>query len=176
MNEEKDTAALVADESAETALDGGAIELSALLPHRPPMVLIDGVERFDLESRSLVASFKVTPDSPFFDVGIDGVPAWAAIEYMAQTSAALAGRYDLTVSSDSPPKPGLLLGTRRLTLGVSRFANGETYHVRAVNEYSDSDAAAFNCTILDGDGKVAATGTLNAYRPPDFGAFLDSAI
>ncbi len=151
------------------------MDLSVLLPHRPPMVLLDGVEGFDEKARSLVAYVKITPKSPFYEEGVDGgVPPWVAIEYMAQAAAALSGRFDMIVSPGSPPKPGLLLGTRRLTLELSRFMNGETYHVRAVNEYEDADAAAFNCTISDGSGKVVASATLNAYRPPDFGGFLES--
>lgn len=156
--------------------DGRDTDISALLPHRPPMVLIGGTERFDAETRSLTAYFKVTPGSPFFDTVADGVPSWAAIEYMAQTAAALSGRFDLEDTSVSSPRPGLLLGTRKLTVDVPCFANGETYHVRAVNEYSDSDAAAFKCAITDSAGKVVASATLNAYRPPDFGEFLRSAV
>jgi len=135
------------------------------------MVLIDDVESFDAEQRSLSAVVRITPASPFFVRGggaaRGGVPSWAAIEYMAQTSAALTGRLELVVSPDAQPRPGFLLGTRRLVLDLERFEDGESYHVRAVMVYSDGATAAFDCTITDGSGRVVASASLNAFRPPD---------
>ncbi|MBR3922473.1 MAG: thioester dehydrase, partial [Kiritimatiellae bacterium] len=56
-----------------------------LIPHRPPMVLIDDIESIDLESSSLVASFTAKEQ---------WCGNWFSIEYMAQTAAALAGAFD----------------------------------------------------------------------------------
>ena len=88
--------------------------LEELLPHRPPMLLIDAVEEFDPEAKSLTARVTVAPGQIFFVAGPDGaggVPNWVAIEYMAQTCAALAGCWDRHVAPDRPARPGLLLGT-----------------------------------------------------------------
>lgn len=146
--------------------------LEGLLPHRPPMVLIDGVEHFDPETKTLTAKVSITPEQIFHFGAEGGVPNWVAIEYMAQTSAALAGCYDRHVAPDRPVRPGLLLGTRRLDLKLDRFESGRTYHVTASNAFWDADAAAFDCAIRDDAGEVVATATLNAYRPSDFGQFL----
>ena len=148
--------------------------LDDLLPHRPPMVLIDAVEAFDAEARSLKARVVITPEQMFFFRGRSGggVPSWAAIEYMAQASAALVGLWDRMQTPQRPSRPGLLLGTRRLELRLDRFEEGGTYHVTAENAFCDSDAASFACAIMDDDGKEVATATLNAYRPPDIAQFL----
>ena len=151
--------------------------LEELLPHRPPMVLVDAVESFDPEAKRLTARVTVTPAQIFhFDPGADGaeagVPNWVAIEYMAQTCAALAGYWDRHVAPDQPARPGLLLGTRKLTLGLDRFAAGQVYHVTAVNAFSDSDAASFECFIADDSGTEVASAILSAYRPPDLETFL----
>lgn len=144
--------------------------LDELVPHRPPMVLLDAIESFDAEERRLVARVSPGEGSPFFSDG--AVPNWVAIEYMAQTAAALAGCWDRTTRPDSPPRPGLLLGTRRLTLGLDAFEAGRTYLVTAVNEFNDDEAASFSCSISDDSGAVVASAVLSAYRPPDFARFL----
>ena len=149
------------------------------------MVLIDGVESFDQKKGSLGAFVKITAESPFFVAGGElagdgeariggGVPSWVAIEYMAQTAAALVSRLEHVDDPGASPKPGLLLGTRRLVLDLPRFDEGSTYHVRAEVAYSDASAAAFDCKITDDAGRVVSTAVLNAYRPDDFSSFLSS--
>lgn len=127
------------------------------------MVLIDEILDFDAESRTLTAAI---------DVKEEWQGNYVAIEYMAQTAAALAGYYDKLENSARPARPGFLLGTRRLTLELERFEVGKRYLVKAVNEFADSNSAAFTCTIEDLDGAIVATATLNAFRPDDIGTFL----
>ena len=146
------------------------IPLDELLPHRPPMVLIDAVESFDAEAKRLTARVTIGENQLFFDG--DGVPNWVAIEYMAQTAAALVGYYDKHVAPRQPIRPGLLLGTRKLDLKLERFETGKTYRIVAENAFSDSDAASFACRIEDEAGETVATANLNAYRPPDMEQFL----
>ena len=61
--------------------------MDAWVPHRGAMNLLETVERCDDES--IVARVRV-PDHGLF-VGVDGVPAWVGIEYMAQAVAAWSG-------------------------------------------------------------------------------------
>ena len=145
-------------------------DLMCLLPHRPPMVLIDGVEAINLEAKRVVVSLKIDDSNPFFSNG--GVPSWVAIEYMAQASGALVGLRDRLLAPDCAPRVGMLLGTRRMDVGLSRFVAGETYHASAECVFEDTDAASFQCEIRDAADCVVASATLNAYRPPDMAAFL----
>ena len=146
--------------------------LDDLLPHRAPMVFLDGVESFDATARSLTATFSVTPAHVLYSPALGGVPNWAAIEFMAQAAAALAGCVERECNPAQPVRPGLLLGTRRLTLSTDSFAAGRTYRVTAENAFWDNKTAVFTCTIVDDAGAVVAEAAINAYRPPDFGAFL----
>ena len=150
------------------------IPLDELLPHRPPMVLIDAVESFDAEAKRLTARVTIGENQMFFDG--QGVPNWVAIEYMAQTAAALVGYYDRHVAPGQPVRPGLLLGTRKLDLKLERFEAGKTYRIVAENAFSDSDAASFVCRIEDDTGETVATANLNAYRPPDMEKFLKEQV
>ena len=146
------------------------IPLEDLLPHRPPMVLIDGVESFAAAAMRLVARVTIGENQLFFDG--DGVPNWVAIEYMAQAAAALVGVHDKHLAPDRPVRPGLMLGTRRLDLRLARFEAGKTYRVVAENVFNDADAASFACRIEDEAGETVAAATLNAYRPPDMEQFM----
>ena len=146
--------------------------LDDLLPHRAPMVFLDGVESFDPVARSLTARVSITPDHMLYSTALGGVPNWAAIEFMAQAAAALAGCIDKERDPSQPARPGLLLGTRRLDLHADSFAAGHTYSVKVVSAFWDDETAAFACTIVDDAGTVVAEAALNAFRPPDFGTFL----
>lgn len=143
-------------------------DLESLLPHRAPMILIDEVESFDAAEKRLVARVTITPNQLFFDG--EGVPSWVAIEYMAQTAAALVGMSDRMQGRKA--RVGFLLGTRRLDLAIDRFAAGETYRIAAKCAFEDDSAAAFECVISDSRGSEVATASLNAYRPANVAEFL----
>ena len=128
--------------------------LEDLIPHRDAMVLIDEVVSCDLEAATLTAAFTAKPQWQ---------ENWAAIEFMAQTAAALAGVSDRAAGWTGAPKPGYLLGTRKLELGIDRFAVGRRYLVTARNTFNADGAASFDCEIRDGDA-VVAKASLNAYR------------
>ncbi len=151
-----------------------SVPLEELLPHRPPMVLIDAVESFDAATKRLVARVTIGPNQLFCTS--DGVPNWVAIEYMAQTAAALVGLYDKVTAPGAPARPGLLLGTRRLDLKLDRFEMGKTYFISAENVFSDDEAASFICSIQDAAGDTVATATLSAYRPPDIEQFIKEQV
>ena len=129
-----------------------------LIPHRPPMILIDSIESVDLESATAVARFAAREQWR---------GNWFSLEYMAQTAAALAGAFDKAADESAVGRPGFLLGTRKLELGIEEFVPGEEYIVKAVREYADGDSAAFSCEIRKAvdDGKTC-TAMLTAYRPP----------
>ena len=135
-----------------------------LVPHRPPMVLIDRVVGYDLEAKSLTA--EVTIKERWKD-------GYVAIEYMAQTAAALVGLFDRLEHEQSLSRPGFLLGTRKLSLMENGFTVGGVYRITAVSLFCDGDAAAFGCEMTDSGGHIVATAALNAYRPSNVAEFFD---
>lgn len=138
--------------------------LEELIPHRDAMVLIDRVVEFNEAERSLVVEFKPRQE---------WMRAYAAIEYMAQSAAALAGYFD-KLAGEKAARPGFLLGTRKLSLAIDAFDREKTYRVKVMNEFADSSAASFSCEIMDGE-EVVASATLNAYRPESLSEFLKTS-
>lgn len=135
-----------------------------LIPHRAPMALIDEVVAFDREACTLTAAFSARREWS---------ESWAAIEYMAQASAALAGAMDMSDGCSDGPRPGFLLGTRKLELSLPRFEPGRRYLVAVTRLFADAESGSFECEIRDGE-TVVARATLSAYLPPDASAFLAS--
>jgi len=139
-------------------MDIANITVSELLPHDPPMVLLDRALSYD--ETTLIAEVEIRPESVLCADG--GVPAWVGIEYMAQAVAAHAGfkaRLD-----GGLPSVGYLLGTRSYRSSLSSFPVGATLriHIRAL--FTETGLGAFACRI-DMDGEVASA-TINVYQPP----------
>ena len=138
--------------------------LGELLPHRPPMVLLDGVEEPSV-SGEVEAHVDVTAASPFYEAELGGVPACVALEYMAQTMALCVGLYRRDKGLD--PKLGFVLGSRRLETRIPAFRDGERYRVRATCTYQDEEFGSFDCDIRDRADQVVASGRLTAFQPRD---------
>ena len=149
--------------------------LADIVPHRGRMLLLDRIDSYDAEKSLLTASFVVREGNVFYDADIGGLPSWASVEIMAQAAAACAGAHDLARPAGSHPKPGLLLGSRRVLMPRAVYRLGERYTVTSAEVFSDEESGAFSCEIRDGSGALAASCTLAAYRPPDFSGFIAAA-
>ncbi|MBR9792019.1 MAG: 3-hydroxylacyl-ACP dehydratase [Gammaproteobacteria bacterium] len=138
--------------------------LFELIPHRPPMLLINKVLKVDERSSSSLAL--VDEESPFFEPGL-GVPAWIGLEYMGQTAALIAG-HQLQQGLVSPHL-GFLLGTRAYKAQCSYFETGE-YTVRCEEKAIVGDGlATFDCFIENYNNtsqtiECLATASLSVFR------------
>lgn len=132
--------------------------LTELLPHRPPMLLLDRVVAFDEESAA--CEVEIRESSTFFEPG--GVPAWVALEYCAQTIAAYAGLK--TRASGGEPKIGLLVAARELKLHTTLFAAGDTLLIRVRREFGEERIGRFACEVVRA-GAVVASASLSVYLP-----------
>lgn len=138
-------------------MDITLIPVSELLPHKPPMVLLDRVLSYD--DSTLVAEVEIRPDSVLCDD--DGVPAWVGIEYMAQAVAAHAG-FKARLDGE-PPQIGYLLGTRSYKSSVHYYPIGATLTVHIQALFVEMALGAFACRIDMPD--AVATATINVYQP-----------
>lgn len=132
--------------------------IGELMPHSGKMVMLDRI--IDYDENSLTAELVVRND------GLMGneiaVPAWAGIEYMAQTIAAYAGI--MAKQRGEPIKLGFLLGTRRYIGNVAEFKVGSALTVSIDKVMQDNHLGVFDCRILGAGIEVKAT--LNVYQPP----------
>lgn len=132
-------------------------DLENVLPHNPPMILIDDIVEVNLEKHYVISNVKITKDKIFFDK--DGISHLAGIEFMAQT----IGCYAFFKNNQKPPKIGFLLGTRLYKNNIEKFEEGKTYQIKAVEIYGDNELVSFECFIYNEDMECAKA-IVNAYQ------------
>lgn len=143
-------------------------DLSKILPHRPPMILLDDILEVNLEAHSLTSMFEVYPEKVFYEK--KGINSLVGIEFMAQT----IGCYAYFKSNCEDPSPGLLLGTRLYNNSIDYFKEGEKYTVTATEVFSDNDIVAFDCIIYNSDKEEVASATINAYQGKNVKGLLEN--
>lgn len=131
--------------------------LSELLPQAGPMCLLERVEGHDGEQTRC----RVLPAaSALFRTSGGEIPAWVGIEYMAQCAAAHGGL--LARDGGEAPRPGLLVGSRRLAFRCASFTPDVPLFVTARLAVSRADSLAFDCAVEDpAGGAPLVTGRLN---------------
>jgi predicted hotdog family 3-hydroxylacyl-ACP dehydratase len=143
--------------------------IAALLPHQPPMILLDKVVAYD--EATLTASVGITESSLFF--AREGVPGHVGIEYMAQACGAYAGARAL--DAGEPVKIGFLLGTRLCRVLVPWFRIGDRLIVTASIIFRDEQMAAFDCRI-EINGELAADAQLKVYQADDDQLLINKGV
>lgn len=137
-------------------------KMTEVLPHEGRMLLLD--EMLDAGDEHVACGVTIRLDSMFCD-GVNGVPSWVGLEYMAQTVSTYSGIDE--ARAGKRPSIGLLLGSRRYKTEVPFFTLGARLTVEAHLMLRDeNDLVAFDCQIRDGD-RVLARGDVKAYRPKD---------
>jgi len=137
-------------------------DIEDLIPHKKAMCLIKRV--IDWGEDWCQAEVDVADSGAFM---IDGyVPAYVAIEYMAQTVAALAGLR--AKAHHKPIQLGLLLGTRLLASPVDKMKADLVLTVRVKEIFSeDNGMAVYECQVT-GEG-VELKSNLNVYQSDKIG-------
>ena len=133
-------------------------QLRDLVPHRPPMLLLD--ELVSSDDEHTVCAVTIRPDSMFAEAG--RVPAWVALEYCAQCVAVFAGLR--ARSRGEPPRLGLLVAARDLTLEVDAFEQGDVLQVSVRSVFGESRVGRFECEVRRA-GIAVANATLSVYQP-----------
>jgi len=139
--------------------------ITELLPHRPPMILLDRVRDFDADT--LTASVMITRSSMFC---VDGsVPSHIALEFMAQACGAHAGI--LALEKGEAVRIGFVLGTRDFVCMVPGFGVGDRLDVTATLLFNGAQMGAYDCHIAIGD-RVVAKARLSVYQPEPTGEMM----
>ena len=136
--------------------------LEKILPHNPPMILIDELLDIDLDNNIVKASVTITEDKIFYHKNLGGISPLAGIEFMAQT----VGCYAYFRNGGIEPKIGFLLGSRLYKNYIEKFEEGKTYTINVSMAFSDSELVSFDCFIYNDDMECARA-TVNVYQPAD---------
>jgi len=144
-------------------------QITDVLPHQAPMILIDSLEYYD--EGACRCSVEITPASPFFDELKQGVPSYIGSEYMAQAIAAFAGAHALDAKGEV--QIGFLLGSRKYKTFQAHFKRNEVLTITIKELYrEDSGLRVFECEILSHENHVLAQANINVFQPKDPDAFI----
>ncbi|NDL65620.1 ApeP family dehydratase [Acerihabitans arboris] len=141
-----------------------ALPAAQYLPHDTPMVLVERLCGINADS----ARCQVTVGSqgvlrPFLDA--DGnLPAWYALEMMAQTIGVWSGWHGR--QRGETPRAGLLLGARALNCAQPVFTSGSELDISIILLLQDERIGSFEC-LIQRAGETLASGRLNTYQPDD---------
>jgi predicted hotdog family 3-hydroxylacyl-ACP dehydratase len=142
--------------------------VSKLVPHAPPMLLIDRV--VSVSDEAFEAEVRIRHESLFCDG--TKVNAWVGIEYMAQAVAAYAGAE--AVAAGRSIKTGFLLGTRSYVCRAPSFEVGATIRILVRKVLIDPGGLnVLECTLRDHDKQEAlVTANLTVYEVADLPAYI----
>lgn len=129
-----------------------------LLPHQPPMLLLD--EALGFSDDEVIVSVGIRVDHPL--ARPEGVPAHVGMELMAQACGVYVGAHAL--ASGEPVRHGFILGTRAYEANVDWFSFGDKLRVSARVVLRDGQMGVFDCWI-EREGIAVAEARLNLYQP-----------
>ncbi len=115
--------------------------MATLLPHRPPMILIDRL----VAAQPTESTCEVTIGSQTLFLETSGVPSYVGIEYMAQAVAAHGGYQSYQAAK--PIDPGFLLGTPQWQSFCRFFEVGQTLRIHVTHIWGDHQFMRFHCTV-----------------------------
>lgn len=151
------------NQASEQKSDCFETDLSKILPHDAPMILIDKILDVNIKENYVKTQVEINKDKVFYDAAIEGVSPLAGIEFMAQT----IGCYSYFKRGGGDPKIGFLLGSRSYNCSLEKFENGKSYEVIVREVFGDNELVSFECFIYN-DGIECAKAVVNAYQPENF--------
>lgn len=137
--------------------------IEQVVPHDAPMILIDQLVEYSDESAT--CSVTITPQSPFYNEQIEGVPSYIGVEYMAQSIAAYAGA--LANDINEAVKIGFLIGTRKYKTHQTMFCKNSILTIYVHKLYQEeSGLSVFECQISE-NKKILCDAKINVFQPEE---------
>lgn len=136
--------------------------VQTLVPHGPPMLLLDEVYAFSTEEAACRCRIRDT--HPLLRDG--KLPAVIGLELMAQCTAVYLGM--LTRRMAQTPGGGLLAGAPKLEVCIDAFEIDDTLDVRVARVWGQGRVWRFDGEVRR-DGRCVVRGTLDVIRTPAHG-------
>lgn len=150
-------------------------DLDPLIPHRPPMQLLDAV--LGCDNKQLLARARLRQVSSF--TGALGVPACIGLEYMGQAAAAyfsVAERQIDAPTQVAAPRPGMLIASRSYSCARGFFPVPADLLV-SIELTSDFSGAQSGLVKFSGNIRVLPAGTLDGLSSaPQPAEMADSTV
>ena len=127
-------------------------ELLTIIPHKGKMVLINRVNNYNLEERTIEAEYDVTDDCIFYDEQADGIPSWTGFECIAQAISAFSVIRNKT--SGIASKFGFILSVSQLCIEIPYLKAGSSILIKTKEIEDLSPVFVFHGEIFSDNKKV----------------------
>ena len=131
-------------------------ELDQYVPHKGRIFLLDRVVGRGQDEAWLESEVDIHSGCLFFDPERQGVPAWVAFEYMAQSIAALSG-FVAKETNGAEPKIGFILAVRDFVAQQAYFPSGTTISIRVKQIFKDGNLVSFDCLLRSGPNQLVSS-------------------
>ena len=139
-------------------------ELLSIIPHRGKMLLLDKVNSYNLEERSIETEYQITEGCIFYDSEAGGVPAWAGFEFIAQSISAFSGIRGK--KKGGAPKIGFILAVSKLQMDLPFLKSGSIITIKTKEIENLAPVYVFEGEIYL-DGKRVTIGSLTVMDADD---------
>jgi len=136
----------------------GVPDLDDLLPHRPPMRFVEGIEAET--DGGVVCSVRVPEESAF--TGRGSAPALVALEMAAQSAAVFEALLRFREAGDTGARVGFLVGARDVRLARARVPAGVTLLAAVRLSAIAPPLSTYAFDVADASG-VVASGTVSTW-------------
>jgi len=136
-----------------------------LIPHRPPMRLLDKIVSAD--ATRLTAMANLSNGCPFWTP--QGVPTCIGLEYIGQAAAAFFSVIASGKSAEEAPRAGMLIASRAYQCNTGFFPAECRLLIEVIpqSEVSASGLVKFSGTLTDfATSESFAKGDISVYLPP----------
>ena len=125
-----------------------------LLPHRAPMLLVQGILEADLEHDSIVATARCSRNDLLYNSDINGVYPTASIEIMAQAIGLLSGYAD-RIHNRPAASMGKLLSVKQFHLHTDALPLDAELLAEARGIMNTPPIGVYECRLLHGKTLLA---------------------
>lgn len=149
--------------------------LSELLPHAPPMILLDKILQIDSAGKTCSCEVRIHAESCFADP-VKGVPCYVGVEYMAQTVGVLAGYLQKEGGAEAMSL-GFLLTADIKYQKDKWYPLGTILQVRVERDWGEGMLMRVEAKITESQTDTILTeALLSVFSPNDPKAFLEEAM
>ncbi len=138
------------------------VDITALLPHRPPMLLVQGILDIDMEEEYILAAARCSTKDLLYDAELGGVAPAAAIEIQAQAIGLFSGYSDM-MQGKGPANMGKLLSVKQYKVYTTALPVDIPLQVEARSVLNAPPVGVFVCNIRAGE-QLLSEAEITVYR------------
>ncbi len=137
-------------------------DILELIPHRPPMLLVQGILDIDLEKETILVAAQCTTKDLLYDAELGGVAPAAAIEIQAQAIGLFSG-YSDKVNGHKPTSVGKLLSVKQYKAYTDALPVDTPLQVEATSVLNAPPIGVFACKLCAGE-MLLSESEITVYR------------